>query len=122
MKQQIRVGVFETNSSSTHAVSILTEDEYNDYIDGNLMVSRNGEFITKEEYQERIEAAKEVAKKRWEDTSRLKEIYKDFDDYMNSYCSGVMYDFDERNMDIEHSERTVNGDKVHAISVYGYEC
>lgn len=50
--QQIRNGVFETNSSSTHSIVIGTEEEFNKWERGELIcytgVSPN-ELITKEE-------------------------------------------------------------------------
>ena len=50
-----------------------------------------------------------------------KKYHDSFESYWNSWYDGVKYDFDERNMDVEHSERLINGEKVHALSVYGYE-
>ena len=102
MKMQVRMGVFETNSSSTHAVTILTDEEYQKYRTGGLRISRNGELITAEAYQKALQVDSEKARKSY-DTSELE------------------YDFDERYMDVEHSERLINGEKVHALSVYGYE-
>ena len=43
---QIRRNVFETNSSSTHTITIITEEEYNDWSSGKLLYDRwDGEFI-----------------------------------------------------------------------------
>lgn len=49
MKKQIRIGVFETNSSSTHAVAILNEEEYAKYQKGDLLISRYGDVTPAEE-------------------------------------------------------------------------
>ena len=52
MKQQIRVGVFETNSSSEHSISIsnemviLSEEEYEEYESGSLKITPKGEKIS----------------------------------------------------------------------------
>ena len=35
--KQIRIGEFETNSSSTHSLNICTIDEWNDWISGKLL-------------------------------------------------------------------------------------
>lgn len=58
--KQIRFGVFETNSSSTHAVTILTDAEYEQYRKGDLLVSRYGRLRPKEELEKE---AKEYAEK-----------------------------------------------------------
>ena len=38
MKKQIRRGVFETNSSSTHAIIMCTESDYNRWENGELLL------------------------------------------------------------------------------------
>ena len=48
MKVQIRHGVFETNSSSTHSLVIMTDEEYKDYMNGEFYLNRNGEKISKD--------------------------------------------------------------------------
>ena len=121
MKMQVRMGVFETNSSSTHAVTILTDEEYQKYRTGGLRISRNGELITTEAYQKALQIDRERARKSYETSEYAKKYHDSFESYWNSWYDGVKYDFDERNMDVEHSERLINGEKVHALSVYGYE-
>ena len=37
MKQQIRIGVFETNSSSTHALSVVEQEDYEQWKNGKLV-------------------------------------------------------------------------------------
>lgn len=54
VKETIRRGVFETNSSSTHSLTMCTEEEYQKWKDGELYISYwDGNFITKEEYEEK---------------------------------------------------------------------
>ena len=51
MKRQIRTGVFETNSSSTHVISvynylaILTDEEYQKYLKNEIIVTRYGKIL-----------------------------------------------------------------------------
>ena len=40
MKKQTRVGVFETNSSSTHSLTICTEDDFERFKSGELRLNR----------------------------------------------------------------------------------
>ena len=135
MKIQIRHSVFETNSSSTHAVAILSDEEYQKYRQGKVRISRYGKFITEEEYNTLIEKAKnrkiENMKKAWDnptdwDYDYLHKHYKtlesaienlDEDDCWND----DLYEYDEDNMEVIHESKEINGVKVHALSVYGYE-
>lgn len=46
--KQVRRSVFETNSSSTHSITICTEDEYDKFKRGELMYDRwNEELVPK---------------------------------------------------------------------------
>lgn len=40
MKRQIRRGVFETNSSSTHSLTMCTESDFEKWLNGELVWSR----------------------------------------------------------------------------------
>lgn len=45
MKQQIRIGVFETNSSSTHTISIANSNEFSSYVpESHVIFFGSGEF------------------------------------------------------------------------------
>ena len=63
MLKQIRIGVFETNSSSTHAVAIISDEEYKQYQSGELRLSRHGELISVQEYQKELIQQRELARK-----------------------------------------------------------
>ena len=135
MKVQIRHGVFETNSSSTHAVALLSDEEFKKYQNEEIIMSRYGGFITKEELDEKKKKAKERKIKRiteaWDnkndwDYERLHRYYKTLDAAIDNIdeeelYSDELYEYDEDNMEIEHVEREFNGVKVHALSVYGYD-
>ena len=121
MKRQIRFGVFETNSSSTHSVTILTDDQYNQYKRGELLISRDAAIVSKDEYNKQLENEKKSAQKTYETDPYCRKYYSSFEEYWESCYDGVKYEFDERNMDIQHAEKEINGEKVHALSVYGYE-
>ena len=50
MKLSVRKGVFETNSSSTHSLTMCSEDEFDQWKNGKLLYdSYNEELISKEE-------------------------------------------------------------------------
>ena len=53
MKRQIRIGVFETNSSSTHSLTMCSRDDYEKWEKGEILLNENWhiekQFVTKEE-------------------------------------------------------------------------
>lgn len=52
--QTIRQSVFETNSSSTHSVTVLTEDQFKDFKAGKSLIDENGKIVpvTRENIEE----------------------------------------------------------------------
>ena len=59
---QIRRGVFETNSSSTHSICVCTEQQYKDFEDGKLYYDCGDDrLITPEEAEEYFC----LSKKKW---------------------------------------------------------
>jgi hypothetical protein len=43
--KQIRMGVFETNSSSTHSMTVCTESQYEDWQNGKLLLDYHGNLV-----------------------------------------------------------------------------
>ena len=123
MKKQVRAGVFETNSSSTHAVTIITDDEYQLYKEGKLHISRYAKIATEDEYDKLLNEAMEKAKTNYEKSEYLQKHYESFEDYwdQDDIEFDFLYDWNEDLIEVEHAEKDVNGVKVHALSVYGYE-
>ena len=96
MKKQIRTGVFETNSSSTHVISIynhiaiLTDEEYHKYLKNEVIVTRYGEIYDAND--------KEVKKlSNW--------------DIVNKHDS--WYDDSE----VTHEQREIDGKIIHVLSI-----
>lgn len=53
MKTTIRTGSFETNSSSTHALVMMNEDEYRSWKHGDIIYNNDfGAFVTRAEAAE----------------------------------------------------------------------
>ena len=128
MKVQIRFGTFETNSSSTHSLVMLNQEEYDRYERDELFISRYGDIVSKEELDAKIEDEKKEQEKRykklWDDPkswihksySSLEEALNDVDAY-----SDINYDFDTERMEVIHESKTVDGVTVHALSIYVYD-
>lgn len=113
----IRRGVFETNSSSTHSISIVAKEDYDKWSDGELLKSYD-RFVTKEEAIEEIKKD-EYFNKNYKnfDFSNEEEVndllkewdYKSYEDYGNDYEY------------FSKSYKTKNGDEVVAFGYYGYD-
>ena len=118
MKQSIRYGVFETNSSSTHSVVLLNDKEYNDWKDGKIRISIYGDIITQEELDEKIAPQKQHAIESWNNAKEddyPKRYYKTIEDYLTSLS--LDSDYDEQWMTIVETERDFNGEHIHGISL-----
>lgn len=109
MKKQIRVGVFETNSSMTHALTICTEEQYDKW--------KNGEIFW-DKWDDRMETmSREELMKEFEEDG----YYDDFDEWRRS--NGIVtYEEDDDDYEFEHFEHhftTPSGDKMVAFGAYG---
>lgn len=93
----VRFGAFETNSSSTHSLIICTDEEYQKWVDGEMILDRDYEKIVPMPSDEKLE----------EDDWR----YMTHDDYD---CELDMNTFGE-----EYT--TKHGDKIHVFGWYGYD-
>lgn len=135
MKRQIRRGVYETNSSSSHSITMCSEEEFEKWKDGKLLFdSWKEEFVDvvnlsnnqKEDARKEYESKKNEFSKDWKDLSEsAKEKYyekyieehdliveecKTYNDYMNDYELESFID----------KYTTKNGEKVVAFGKYGY--
>lgn len=121
---QIRRNTFETNSSSTHSITICSEDTYNDWVNGKCRwirwASKGKEFINEEDIISYLESQYNVNRAELEymrDTDSEK-----FDSYLEEWD---LYSF-ERYQYIEHEDyverhTTPSGDNIVAFGYYGYD-
>ena len=65
MKRQIRRGVFETNSSSTHSLTMCSEEEFEQWKNGKVLFDEDGETFVKA--SELSNKDKEYAAQEYED-------------------------------------------------------
>ncbi len=128
MKRQIRRSVFETNSSSTHTLTICSKSDFEKWKRGELLLDewRNKFIDVKKVSEKDIESYYNSIKKPYY------KNYKDLDDderksikneYMKNEVSGTTYDdwgedgyFETYSQDY----KTENGDEVVAFGKYGY--
>lgn len=95
MKRQIRRGVFETNSSSTHSLTIVSQEEYDKWKKGEMLIHAwDEELISKDDIPE----------------DKL-SYYKTYNEYWD-------------NCDLETFEQTYTtkgGEKIVAFGEFGYD-
>lgn len=117
MKVQIRQGVFETNSSSTHAISICSKTEWEDFEQGKMYYNiEEDRFLPKEEAEQRnAEIRKHYEAEGW-------DFEEDFEDYAEDFWmdSNAYYDYLSNTCYEEFREtKTVGGVEVVAFGYYG---
>lgn len=94
---QIRNGVFETNSSSTHSLIICTDEEYRKWKDNKMVLDRDVDRLIPMPGDDELE----------EDTWRYVK-YDEYDDKIDMETFG--YDY-----------TTEHGDKIHVFGWCGYD-
>lgn len=122
MKRQIRRCVFETNSSSTHSITMCSGEEYDKWCSGNLLfwVGKK-KFGTKEDI---IEELKELTRwdnslmypdVNWDDGSVVADIF----DSEEIQTSDEFFD-DKYLETFEETFHTSNGEEVVVFGKFGY--
>ncbi len=124
MKRQVRRGVFETNSSSTHSITMCSRETYSKWEDGEIYKRRYGDtFKTREEVIEELKErrhwqTKELLYKNvdWNDFEKVNEIIKD-----EEWVTEEQF-WDDVDMEtFSNSFTTPNGEEVVAFGYYGYD-
>lgn len=119
---QIRHGVFETNSSSTHSITMCSKDDYDRWVDGEVYLNdgwwskdneseyKNNKFITRDEVKDILNHDKyfdgNFARLSDEDLALEYEIYS-FDTYDINDC-------------LEHFEDSYTTDLGETVVAFGY--
>lgn len=98
---QVRQGIFETNSSSTHSLTMCTSSDYEKW--------KNGELIY-DYYNDKLVPV----------TDKIKELKEDGDDEYVTYENFQDWSY----MDLESFEQrytTPGGEEIVAFGYYGYD-
>ena len=130
MKRQIRLGVFESNSSSVHSIVLCMESDYNKWEKGDLFIfdgysggylgenkpERNN-FYTKEEAISFIKNSKYPPSEDfdWNDKEEVMELLHENKWYDSDYYWNNCENYEV----FEKSMKTPNGEKVMAFGYYG---
>jgi hypothetical protein len=113
MKVQIRQGVFETNSSSTHSISICSKTDWEAFEHGKLYYNtQEDKFLPADEAaQKNTEICKRYEAKGWYFDDYAEMLWMDFESYYN-YIGNTCYEsFSET--------KTVDGVEVVVFGYYG---
>lgn len=141
-KTSIRRGVFETNSSSTHSITICKKEDYDAWREGKILMNpysgetesfpespqfmeaaRNAYEDQKKEYFADWENLSDNAKQQWYTLCMQNE---DLEEIFETYKNPSMQTYDEykdENDDLEmysHRFTTPSGDKMVAFGYHGY--
>jgi len=125
--RQIRNGVFETNSSSTHSITMCMKSEYDKWVNGELYWNRwGGDFVNKDVVDKSIEEIIEDFRKYKPDYIQGDEEWKEeFIEYVND--DKQYYTYEEFNdyefLDYEtfvDTFKTTSGEEVVSFGYYGY--
>lgn len=118
MKRQIRRGVFETNSSSVHSITMCSESEFDKWKNGEVLFWGNRqEFATREKIISEMRNERWYRNTTWENEDEVKEIFSDegVKTYEEFFDGGFWYG----TYCAEHT--TANGEKVIAFGYYGHD-
>lgn len=139
MLQNIRIGCFETNSSSTHSLILCSEEEYEKLKKGELLITCDDELITKEQaYDEFIpdffsskyglcnhldEFSDKFPGKEWEELSKSERFkfvcecwgYGDIPKTLDGWINDEYLSWDSG------LYKTPGSEKIHWIAKYGYD-
>ena len=119
----IRANTFETNSSSTHSMIILTEEEYNKLESGELYL-KDDEVITKEEAKNIFLKHMNEDKYMYDDDLSFEENIKNYLDEFEYYPSEYPQSLETwKEGDELESDTNIyispSGDKLKIICKYG---
>ena len=135
MKRQVRRGVFETNSSSTHSISICTQKQFTDWQNGKLLYNEwDEEFVEsnqlsendKRKAAEKYETRKQTFWKDWVDLTEDEKTnwYGEYSKEKRERNGGEGTTFDDwRDDELDYyyySFTTSQGEKLVAFGKYGF--
>jgi hypothetical protein len=114
MKRQVRLNVFETNSSMTHSLTMCTDSEYKMWQNGELYLHRWEDYFV---------SAKKVDNKLKKDWEENKEEYDSYEDFLkeNEYYTYNSFWQNEWLETFDEKYTTPNGEIIHAFGLYGHD-
>ena len=126
MKRQVRRGVFETNSSSVHSLTMCSKSEYDEFEKGNMYIERWGSRIySKEELIEKFKEMRDWRTKElkysgvdWNNEEEFNRVLEETDFVTGDKYLDIVSDEYET---FEESYTGKNGECVVAFGYYGHD-
>ena len=122
----IRLGIFETNSSSTHTMVIMPEEDFNKWRTGEILKYKwDNTFVSKEEADGIINKLKKDYAKEYNVNIEDIKCYELNEDSRYDEKLALTYDDfnDWQNLESEINYYTTkSGEKLIIICWFGYEC
>ena len=115
MKRQIRFGVFETNSSSVHSLTMASSEEFNKWNSGELYYW-GGSFYTREECIQELKEEPWFKDVDWGNEEKVNEIFSNeriltYEDFFENLEHETFCD----------SYTTASGEEVVAFGYFGFD-
>ena len=117
MKRQIRRGVFETNSSSVHSLTMCSGAEYKKWEDGEILFWKwKDKFGTRDEIIRELKSQSWRSNVNWDDKDEVDDVFSDEEiQTCEEFFDNDYYEtFEER-------YTTPSGDEVVAFGYYGHD-
>lgn len=120
MKRVIRRKTFETNSSSTHSLTIVSLDKFKKWERNELFLKRYRDtFYTKDEVIEEIQ--KNMPSFNWDESKNERTLNNILSKYGFFTCEGF-FDYYAYGLEtFEEQYTTENGEDIVAFGYYGYD-
>lgn len=123
---QIRNSIFETNSSSTHSMTMCSGEEYNAWKRGEtLFDAGNNRFISREECIAHIAKDPDSGYKpgfeNYVDDRKLQRILDDYDEDADLMTYDGFWARNDMEYTFDDSYTTKSGETVVAFGYYGYD-
>jgi len=115
----IRRGVFETNSSSTHSITMCSKEDYDKWEKGEVFLDRNWraekKFISREEAIQKLKDSEYYKDLDYNNEDEVNEALREEDLYTSeNYFDGDLESF-------ESTYTTKSGETIVAFGKYGYD-
>lgn len=117
---QTRFGTFETNSSSTHSITICTEEEYDTWRCTDDLLLNEGYHMSGKTFITKQEALNFIRSKNCgpEDYDSEEDCFADWGFYTTSKWDDKTSYFEE---EYEEHYTSPSGDKIMAFGYYGHD-
>ena len=118
---QIRHGVFETNSSSTHSLTICMKSDFDEWVNGKVLFAEDcggKDFVTREE------ALQFLATRAWSPYKNLEEMSEEEKDKVlrdECFYTYEQYLDDDEMEHFSQSFTTAKSDEVIAFGRFGFD-